>query len=56
MARYTLALAPHKKLSRKMILEADARYKAKKYGGTQKAAKLSPNSEWAIMLLDKGGV
>lgn len=54
-SRYQLKLSPQKKLSEKMILDADAKYKSAKYKSTQKAARLTPPSSWATILLSKGG-
>lgn len=48
-----LGLAPQKKLSRRMITKADNRYKAKKYGTTQKAQEGRPPSVHAMYLLNK---
>jgi hypothetical protein len=52
-ARYQLGLAPQKKLSKRMIERADIRYKANKYGTTQKAQSETPPSQWALYLFRK---
>ena len=54
-SRYQLKLSPQKVLSEKMIIDADTKYKASKYNSTQKAARLTPSSSWAVILLTKGG-
>lgn len=52
-ARYHLGLAPQKKLSQRMIEKADLKYKAAKYGTTQKAQVGRPQSSHALYLLQK---
>lgn len=52
-ARYALGLAPQKKLSERAILKADLKYRAKKYGTTQKVASGFPRSAHAAYLLSK---
>lgn len=52
-ARYSLSLAPQRKLSEKMIRTADVKYRANKYGTTQKVQKERPLSEPACYLMEK---
>lgn len=52
-ARIMLGLAPQKKLSERMIHKADVRYRAKKYGTTQKVQESRPMSSAAAYLVKK---
>lgn len=52
-ARYLLSLAPQKKLTERMIIKADIKYRANKYGTNQKTQEMRPLSRTAVYLLAK---